>query len=64
MHIWTNGLTWCIIFHFLQDFSPQLAKADLGNPNIAGVIMMNVPVIIIMLICIYAFNSRYLKLNE
>ncbi|KXI17842.1 hypothetical protein [Lactobacillus crispatus] len=41
-----------------------MAKADLGNPNIAGVIMMNVPVIIIMLICIYAFNSRYLKLNE
>lgn len=64
LHIWTNGLTWCIIFHFLQDFSPQLAKADLGNPNIAGVVMTNVPVIIVMLICIYAFNNRYLKLNK
>ncbi len=61
MHIWTNGLTWCIIFHFLQDFSPQLAKADLGNPNIAGVIMMNVPVIIIDKI--KADNSRKNELS-
>ncbi|WP_251716114.1 CPBP family intramembrane glutamic endopeptidase [Lactobacillus agrestimuris] len=64
LHIWTNGLTWCIIFHFFQDFSPQLAKSDLGNPHIVGVMIMNVPVIIVMLICIYAFNTRYLKLNN
>lgn len=45
----------------MQDFSPQLAKADLGNPNIAGVIMMNVPVIIIDKI--KADNSRKNELN-
>ncbi|MCT7688232.1 hypothetical protein ABVC46_08860 [Lactobacillus crispatus] len=38
-----------------------MAKADLGNPNIAGVIMMNVPVIIIDKI--KADNSRKNELS-
>lgn len=64
LHIWTNGLSWCIVLHFLVDFSPQMAKSDLGNPNIPGVLMAYVPIIIVMLICIYAFNRRYLELKE
>lgn len=64
LHLWTNSLVWCIILHFLQDLAPQLAKSDWGNPHITNVMIMSIPLIIIMLICIYAFNRRYLEMKE
>lgn len=63
-HIWTNGLSLCVVLHFLWDFTLQMAKSDWGNPNIPRILLANIPIIIVMLICIYAFNRRYLELNK
>lgn len=58
LHILSNGIFWCIAFHFLQDFSPQVIHSDLGNPHISLVLSVYGPIILFMVLCIYLFNHR------
>lgn len=63
LRIWSNSLNWCIIMHFLQDFSPRMASADYGTSKIELAILVFVPIMIFASICIYMLNRRYLELK-
>ena len=60
----SNAMIWGILLHFWQDMSPQIATSNFGNSHVLDVIIVNGPVIIFMLVTIFAFNRRYLNLRK
>lgn len=63
LRVWSNGLIWGMIVHFLQDFSPKILNTDYGTSKIKLTILGVIPVVILMLICIYTINRRFLKIK-
>ncbi|WP_297950650.1 CPBP family intramembrane glutamic endopeptidase [uncultured Lactobacillus sp.] len=63
LRVWSNGLIWGMIVHFLQDFSPKILNTDYGTSKIKLAILGVIPVVILMLICIYTINRRFLKIK-
>lgn len=64
LRLWSNRLTWCIVLHFLQDFSPKIISTDYGTSKIGLAILFYFPIIIFVLICIWTINKRYLELKK
>lgn len=64
LRVWSNGLIWGMVVHFLQDFSPKILSTDYGTSKIKLAILVVTPVVIFMLICIYTLNRRFLELNN
>ena len=64
LRVWSNGLIWCMVVHFLQDFSPKILSTDYGTSKIKLTVLVATLIVILMLICIYTINRRFLELSN
>lgn len=66
LRLLSNGIIWCIIFHFVIDFKPAILSSNTGTHGapLLQVFLVLLPIIIVGLICIWLFNRQYLKMNE
>ncbi len=60
LRVWSNGLIWCMVVHFL----PKILSTDYGTSKIKLTVLVATLIVILMLICIYTINRRFLELSN
>lgn len=66
LRLCSNGMIFCIVFHFIIDFKPEVLSTNTGTHDapMGMLLMVFLPVIILTTICIWLFNRQYVKLNQ
>ena len=64
LHIFTNQIWPCILMHFLLDLQPNIANMNAEASSWGPILIIFGIVIIVSIICIYAFNKRVNKVEN
>lgn len=64
LHIFTNGIWLCVLAHFLLDLQPTIVTLDIQASSWGPILIIFGIVIIVSIICIYAFNKRVNKIEN
>lgn len=66
LRLFSNGIIWCILFHFLTDFKPAILSSNTGTHDVSllQIFLVMLPIMILAIICIWLFNRQYLKMNK
>lgn len=64
LHIFTNRIWPCILMHFLLDLQPNIANMNAEASPWGPILIIFGIVIIVSIICIYAFNKRVNKVEN
>lgn len=64
LHIFTNGIWLCVLAHFLLDLQPTIATMDIQASSWGPILIIFGIVIVISIVCIYAFNKRINKIEK
>ncbi len=64
LHIFTNRIWPCILMHFLLDLQPNIANMNAEVSPWGPILIIFGIVIIVSIICIYAFNKRINKIEN